>query len=242
MAFYKSIAAWYDEIFPFTPLQVTFLEKQLGSLSGKEILDVGCGTGNLSIALGAKGVRVTGIDLDEQMLDIATAKSGKHPNLNFKAVNMLKIDEMFRPASLDAVICFGNTLVHLLKPGEIYSFFSQCERILKPDGMLLIQIINYDHILDNGLEGLPTIQSDKIKFERIYELREQDELINFKTILTIKETDEIIRNSVPLLPIRRDFINKLLAEAGFGQASYYSSFDSTPLLPGTFPLIIAAEL
>lgn len=174
------------------------------------------------------------------MLSIARRKGEFEERASFMRLNMLKVHELFPSNSLDAVICFGNTLVHLQSPGEILSFLNHSYRILNPTGKLMLQIINYDYILDQGLDGLPTIDNDYISFERLYEFREQDELINFKTTLTVKQNGQVIRNSVPLYPIRRDLLYHLLDEAGFNQIEFYGSFDRATMIKETFPLIITA--
>lgn len=241
MAFYKSIAPWYDHIFPASPMQLSFTTQQLAELSHKKILDIGCATGNLSLLLADAGARVSGIDLDTEMIKMAQEKAQNRPNLTFQVTDMLQIDTQFKPLSLDAVICFGNTLAHILRPGDILSFFSQSATLLKSGGRLLIQIINYDYVLDEGLDGLPTIENDHIKFERHYEFREQDEMINFKTRLTVKSTEHSVTNSVPLHPIRRDFLKKLLQESAFESIQFFGGFDGSTLSERSMPLIVSAQ-
>jgi 2-polyprenyl-3-methyl-5-hydroxy-6-metoxy-1,4-benzoquinol methylase len=241
MAFYQSIAPWYDQIFPASAMQVKFTEQQLSALSNKKLLDVGCGTGNLSLLLANAGAIVTGIDLDSEMVNRAISKAQDRPLVSFEVVDMLKISKEFAPLSLDAVVCYGNTLVHLLRSGDILSFFNQSATLLKCGGHLLIQIINYDYVLDEGLDSLPTIENDHIKFIRQYEFREQDELINFKTHLTVKSTGQTLTNSVPLHPMRRDFLKMLLQEAGFERIQFFGGFDGAPLSETSMPLIVTAQ-
>lgn len=240
MTFYESIAPWYDQIFPFPEAQKQFIDTEFEGVNGKHIIDVGCGTGNLSISLSASGAFVTGIDLDEPMLSIARKKGVLEKRASFLKLNMLKLQEFFPVNSQDAIVCFGNTLVHLQRPGEILAFFNHSYKVLNPTGKLILQIINYDYVLDQGLDSLPIIDNEFITFERIYEFREQDELINFKTILTVKQTEQVIRNSVSLLPIRRDLLYHLLDEAGFNQINFLGSFDRSTMIKESFPLIITA--
>lgn len=241
MAFYQSIAPWYDHIFPASPMQVKFTQQQLSTLNQKTILDIGCGTGNLSLLLARAGAMVSGIDLDEEMVNRAKTKVQGLENINFRVGDMLQINGQFAPQSLDAVVCYGNTLAHLLRPGDILSFFNQAEGLLKSGGRLLLQIIHYDYVLDEGLDGLPTIENDHIKFERRYEFREQDEMINFKTHLTVKSSGLTISNSVPLHPLRRDFLKMLLQESGFENIQHFGGFDGTPLSERSMPLVVSAQ-
>ena len=46
----------------------------LAAAPGKRVLDIGCGTGGVSLACAARGALVTGIDIDTGMLGVARAK------------------------------------------------------------------------------------------------------------------------------------------------------------------------
>lgn len=237
MKFYKSIAPWYDYIFPTSPMQLKFINSKIGDLDNKKIVDVGCGTGNLSILLGEANAITTGLELDSKMVEKAKEKSSTLKNISIVEDNMLNISSLFEPNSIDGVICFGNTLVHLLNDDDILSFLSQCKTILKNNGKLLIQIINYDFILDNKLNGLPTIENDKITFVRDYESRE-DGLVNFNTKLTVKESGETIENSVALYPARKKELTELIEKSGMEATAFYSAFDGKEYSKTSLPLII----
>ena len=87
--FYSSISKYYSEIFPYKPMQLQFVKNRVGELAGKQILDIGCATGELAFQLAVDGAEVTGIDLNEDLLN--QAKDAKvHPNLQFQIGNMLE--------------------------------------------------------------------------------------------------------------------------------------------------------
>lgn len=69
MPFYEEIAEYYDYIFPFNREQIKFVKSSLiQPYHNKKILDVGCGTGDLVLALLKEGFAVTGIDSDQAMI------------------------------------------------------------------------------------------------------------------------------------------------------------------------------
>ncbi|MCX6224952.1 MAG: class I SAM-dependent methyltransferase, partial [Bacteroidia bacterium] len=164
MPFYASILSWYDQIFPFAPVQRDFV-LSFGASPVLSAVDVGCGTGSLIVSL-AKVFRTTaGIDPDEAMLEAARQKAAAEPvGTWFLQAGMLDLVKEFAPESVDRLICFGNTLPHLANEEEVVEFAQQAYQILKPNGQVLIQIINYARILDQKLYGLPTFEKENLTF------------------------------------------------------------------------------
>ncbi len=239
MAFYKSISEHYDDIFPLQPAQPEFVKNGFDNTSELSLLDIGCGTGSLSIALAPHFKNVIGIDPDEKMLEMAIEKAGaNHSNLSFHPFGMLDIQKQFAPQSFDAILCFGNTLVHLPSEKEVFEFLKQAKNILKPAGKLFIQIINYDRIFTGNISGLPAIENDRIKFVRNYHYDEQLSSLDFETILTLKSGGEKIRNSIPLYPIRKKVLEKMLYDNSFTNLQFYGNFKRDAYHPDSIPLII----
>lgn len=237
MKFYESISDLYDSIFPLNPAQIAFVKSSLGATEECSLLDIGCGTGNLSIELAKISKEVMAIDLDENMLRKAQEKSEGQANLRFSKLDMLDIGTTYPRISFDAIICFGNTLVHLASNKDVSGFFQQSKSLLKTTGKLLAQIINYDRIIDLGIDHLPTIENEMLKFERNYIYHPNENLLDFDTILTIKKNGQQIRNSVKLLPIRKEEIERLLTQAGFSTIKFYGNFNRDELTNESIPLV-----
>jgi glycine/sarcosine N-methyltransferase len=158
--FYSSISKYYPEIFPYNPLQLQFVTGIAGNLAGQQILDIGCATGELAFQLAKAGAEVTGIDLNEDLLQ--QAKAGKvHPKLSFQKGNMLELKNDFQSETFDTVLCFGNTLVHLTSQKLILDMLHGVNAVLKPGGIFLLQILNYDYILSEPVTELPLDRNGK---------------------------------------------------------------------------------
>jgi SAM-dependent methyltransferase len=241
MSFYPSILPWYDQIFPLAPVQCDFVFS-FGANPDLSVLDIGCGTGSLIVFLARVFRKTAGLEPDEYMLEAARRKALKQTaGTWFIQAGMLDLTQEFASTSVDRLICFGNTLPHLANLAEAGEFARQAFQILKPDGLLLIQIINYDRILNRKLGGLPTIENEELSFERIYEYSENPTHIQFQTRLTMKASGLVIENDVPLLALRPSRLRKTLEDAGFSDISEFGSFKKDPFTLESQPYIVSAK-
>jgi len=119
------------------------LDKAYGRLisrvkEGHKILDIGCGTGALTLRAARKGAKVKGIDVNPQMLEIAQ-KRARRENLvqNMKLCEMSVAElENEKSESYDVVmsgLCFSE-----LTENELIYTLKEVKRILRPGGLLLI--------------------------------------------------------------------------------------------------------
>ena len=239
--FYTSIAPHYQYIFPFNPAQIEFLKHVL-PYNGARVLDVGCAAGDLAFALTHFGFPTWAFDFDPQMIQIAQkTKQGDSMFPVFEQLDMRQIDERFPESYFDTVICFGNTLVHLLTDDDIRKFIQAAFKVLSPEGKLTIQILNYQHILENQVKTLPLIDNEHISFERNYEFGDESGLIDFNTKLTVKATGQEINNSTKLYAIRQNKLQEILEEAGFSAIEFFGSFSREPLTANSLPLILTCQ-
>ena len=236
MKFYQSIHQFYDNIFPYNEQQLRFVESQ--SKGKGKMLDVGCGTGSLAINMAKNGFDVTAIDLEVEMIEIAKNKSTTQ-NPVFKVANMLNIDQFFPCNHFDVITCFGNTLVHLTDNNDVVKFLLHVNRLLKPEGKFLLQILNYEYILQNNITQLPVIENDTIRFIREYVFLNTG-YIEFRTSLFIKENAQTINNTVVLNPIKSIPLIELLEKRNFRKIDLFGNFSGSALTFDSLPLIISS--
>ena len=239
--FYTSIAPHYQYIFPFNPAQIDFLRHIL-PYNGARILDVGCATGDLAFALTHFGFPTWAFDFDSQMIQIAQKTKQEDSMFPvFEQLDMRQIGERFPESYFDTVICFGNTLVHLLTDDDIGKFIHAAFKVLSPEGKLTIQILNYQHILENQVKSLLLIDNEHISFERNYEFGDESGLIDFNTKLTVKATGQEINNSTKLYAIRQNKLQEIVEKAGFSAIEFFGSFNREPLTATSLPLVLTCQ-
>lgn len=252
--FYSSISKYYAEIFPLNPVQLNFVKRRAGELAEKQILDIGCATGDLAFELSQSGVKVTGIDLNEDLLNQATGRGRfrsaqfnqretefASPNPDFQVGNMLDLKTDFEPGQFDVVLCFGNTLVHLEHQKQVQQMLEGVYLVLKPGGYFLLQILNYDYILEQQVSELPIIETENIKFIRKYRFGEDSNQIIFQTDLHIKGENQVISNETQLLPLKSAGLKKLLIHANFNSIELFSNFKMEPFGGKHLPLVLSCR-
>ncbi len=107
---------------------------------GGELLDLGCGSGDLARHLAAGGYRVTGCDISPRMLEQAAAADHGH------AVHWAVLEPGWRTlpftsASLDTVVA-SSVLEYVADPVMV---LAECARVLRPDGVLLVTVPRLAH-------------------------------------------------------------------------------------------------
>ena len=134
---------WWDPNSEFkplheiNPLRLGYIDR-IAQLSGKTVLDVGCGGGILTESMAGLGAKVTGIDLADKSLQVAKLhllESGKQVEYRKVAVEELA-DE--RPAHYDVVTCM-EMLEHVPDPAAVVA---ACAKLAKPDGHVFFSSLN----------------------------------------------------------------------------------------------------
>ncbi|MBU1145872.1 MAG: class I SAM-dependent methyltransferase [Firmicutes bacterium] len=215
MSIYKNFSKYYDEIFPLKNQTLEFL---LEHLHKGKILDLGCATGEYALGLSRKGYQVYGLDFDQEMIRLAILKAKQtSQTAHFTKRNMLELDESNQ---FDGIYCIGNTLVHLHSIEEICVSLQLMYNALKSDSNLIIQIINYDRILNKNIKSLPTIESSQISFQRDYMF--DGEKIHF--LMTLKTDSNTYQEEVLLVPIRFEELEACLKKIGFKEIKAFDGF------------------
>ena len=226
-------------------MQLHFVKSRARELKAKHVLDIGCATGKLALQLAQNGDFVTGIDLNEDLLNQANSKIGfegfEKNNLKFQKGNMLELKTDFQPGQFDVVLCFGNTLVHLQTPALVQQMLDGVFAVLKPGGHFLLQILNYDYILSEPVTSLPVIDTENIRFTRKYKFPEIGLLISFQTELLIKSEGKTIKNETPLLALQSQQLIEMLQKAGFSEIELFSNFKQEPFGGKHLPLVVSCE-
>jgi ubiquinone/menaquinone biosynthesis C-methylase UbiE len=121
--------------------------KLLGSLRGKRVLDVGCGTGRGVLDFAAEAAFAVGTDASLDMLSFAARKSADRRPCGFSAAVAQQLP--FKTESFDAVTSLN--FLHLFDVENQRQMIAEMKRVVRPGGMLLLEFDNALHGLGLGL-------------------------------------------------------------------------------------------
>jgi len=134
---------WWDPkgemgtLHTINPLRMKFITDVL-DLSGKKVLDVGCGGGILTEALASCGAHATGIDLSKDSIEAAKLHAAQQGlNVEYRYENIEETAAK-HAGEFDAITCM-EMLEHVPEPGKI---IAACSRLLKPGGHAFFSTIN----------------------------------------------------------------------------------------------------
>lgn len=126
--------AWYStpEGRRLDALEKTAVWRAVRPKAGETALDVGCGTGNYSLALARRGLTVTGVDVSTDMLAAAERKARGLESVKFMRADATALP--FAPESFDLVLSV--TAFEFVK--DPARAVSECWRVLRPGGRLVV--------------------------------------------------------------------------------------------------------
>jgi len=134
---------WWDQSGEFRPLhdinpvRLDWIDQTV-ALSGKKVLDVGCGGGILAESMARRGAQVMGIDLSEKALAVARLHSLESGiNVDYRLCSTEELAQQM-PEQFDAVTCM-EMLEHVPHPDLIVQ---ACAALVKPGGCVFFSTIN----------------------------------------------------------------------------------------------------
>jgi SAM-dependent methyltransferase len=139
---YTSFAYIYDKLMYDVDYKdwVSYIEEIFGrnKVSPGTVLDLGCGTGNLTVEMSKRGYEMIGIDISTDMLMCAKEKA-----LQEKADILYLNQDMSNfelYGTVDAVICLMDSLNYITNKKDLKRLFKLVNNYLNPGGFFIFDI------------------------------------------------------------------------------------------------------
>jgi len=231
---YRQFAYYYDRLMEDVPYfkWVEFVQlywEQTG-FKPQNIVDLGCGTGNITIPLARQGYKMIGIDLSADMLSVAQHKQ----NLPIHWLHQ-DMTEWELPYKVDAVISFCDCLNYLVEKEQVKQMFHRVYEGLQTRGSFIFDVHTLFQLEEYEQEQPFTWNESDLAY--IWNCSLDAERSEMEHVLTmfvqdIKESNSNCYQKIEEIHYQRAYslywLKVSLEETGFQKIEIYSDFTMNP--------------
>ena len=135
----------------------------------KSVLDAGCATGLTSMLFAREGISTVGLDRSKKILEVAKTKykDSSYP-LTFRFGKFEKLPKTLY-GKFDMVVSLANSISGVHTRADLFYTLNNFNMVLKPGGVLILQILNYETLEENRLRPIKATNNDGIIYIRFSE-------------------------------------------------------------------------
>jgi ubiquinone/menaquinone biosynthesis C-methylase UbiE len=227
MDYYEKFALYYDDLMDDIDYENWFLYIEdifsKFNLKPKNLLEMACGTGNLTYYLCNKGYKVTCFDRSSDMLSIAYNKLSSFRNVNILNQDMVnfRINKKF-----DAIVSICDSINYIVNDKELLRTFKNVYEHLENDGIFIFDINSYYKL--STVVGNNIFVEDREDIYYIWQnyFDEDNKFAHFYLTFFIKENDKFVRFDEEHLEraYQIEEIKSLLKCSGFDDIFCFEAF------------------
>lgn len=208
---YKEWADYIESIF------------DLYSKSPSKILEMACGTGNLSYEIAKRGYNLLSFDLSSEMLARAYEKLNKYKNVKLLRQDMINFN---LNSKFDSIVSICDSINYIIDVKDLYSVFKNVYNHLEDNGLFIFDI-NSSYKLQEIIGNNIFIEDREDVFytwQNEYDI--DTNICNFYLTFFIKEKDKYHRFDEvhEERAYEVDEIVNLLKDIGFKEIDFYKCF------------------
>ena len=227
---YTSFASVYDTFMDNIPYEewaeyLVDLLKEYGISDGL-VLDLGCGTGNMTELLATAGYDMIGVDNAEEMLEIAMEKRAKSGHDILYLLQDMREFELY--GTVKAIVSICDSINYITEEEDLLEVFRLANNYLDPKGIFIFDfntVYKYREVLGNQ-----TIAEDREDCSFIWDnYYYEDEQINeYELSLFIRENDSDLYRKYQEMHYQKAYdletIEGLVEESGLEYITAYDAF------------------
>ena len=243
---YGSFAYVYDKFMDDVPYEewADYVQSLLMEYEVREglVLELGCGTGNLTEILASRGYDMIGVDLSADMLDIAMEKREKSGRDILYLMQDMREFELYGTVRAAVSIC--DSMNYLQEEKDLLSTFMLVNNYLDPGGIFIFDLNTaYKY---RELIGDTTIAENREGASFIWENTwYEEEKVNEYDLTIFAETENGLYQKFEETHFQRAYdlktVKRLIAEAGMEFLAAYDAFTREPVRPDSERIYVIAR-
>jgi ubiquinone/menaquinone biosynthesis C-methylase UbiE len=194
------------------------------------VLDLACGTGNITLRMAKRGYDMIGVDFSEDMLMQAQNKACEQGHkVLWLAQDMRSLDLY---GTVDAALCVCDGLNYLLEPSELKEVFRRVRLFLNPDGIFIFDMnteYKFREVMGESAFG-GKAEGAVFHWDNYYD---PEKMINEYKVQFITQNEGEFYETHRQRAYKINDVVRWLTEAGFGEIRLRNNYSDEPLKADT---------
>ena len=249
---YETLAAMYDALMDDVDYEAwaDYIDRMLqkhGS-SGKRLLDLGCGTGCISIPLAQRGYLVTGVDISEEMLAAAREKSrALQLDIDWRKQDLTSLqlfDEAGNEMVFDVAIATFDVFNHLTEPEDLQMLFHTLNPLLADEGVLLFDVQTPYKLREYLGNHIFTLHRDDVEYMWENHFDEESQICTMNITFFLRQANGLYRRETMTQEERvydLDLLRLWLKYSDFETAGVYEELSENDVKPEAHRAVFIAR-
>ncbi|MGE7592902.1 class I SAM-dependent DNA methyltransferase [Peribacillus frigoritolerans] len=244
---YERFAYVYDELMKDAPyekwLMILTAKLEQYGIGGRKVLDLACGTGEMTVELAQHGFEVTGVDLSDEMLLVANEKAVKLGlSVQLFQQNMAELEGL---GQFDCVTIFCDSLNYLRDEEDIVKTFSRVHEHLKDGGLFMFDIHSLYKMEEIFSDHTFAVNGEEVSY--IWDCFPGEEPYSVEHDLSffVRDDESGLYDRFDELHYQRTYpveqYKKWLEQAGFTVSEILADLEEAPLVTETERILFVAS-
>ncbi|ULM95624.1 methyltransferase domain-containing protein [Peribacillus frigoritolerans] len=244
---YERFAYVYDELMKDAPyekwLMILTAKLEQYGIGGRKVLDLACGTGEMTVELAQHGFEVTGVDLSDEMLLVANEKAVKLGlSIPLFQQNMAELEGL---GQFDCVTIFCDSLNYLRDEEDIIKTFSRVHEHLKDGGLFMFDIHSLYKMEEIFSDHTFAVNGEEVSY--IWDCFPGEEPYSVEHDLSffVRDDESGLYDRFDELHYQRTYpveqYKKWLEQAGFTVSEILADLEEAPLVTETERILFVAS-
>lgn len=249
---YETLAAMYDALMDDVDYEAwaDYIDRMLQKHGGpgKRLLDLGCGTGCISIPLAQRGYQVTGVDISEEMLAAAREKSrALQLDIDWRKQDLTSLqlfDEAGNEMVFDAAIATFDVFNHLTEPEDLQMLFHTLNPLLTDEGVLLFDVQTPYKLREYLGNHIFTLHRDDVEYMWENHFDEETQICTMNITFFLRQANGLYRRETMTQEERvydLDLLRLWLKYSDFETAGVYEELSENDVKPEAHRAVFIAK-